>query len=58
MIICDYCGDPITDSIATQLAVVGTTTTEPPLRLDIHPECLPPFQTDAKKIKGKRPVKP
>jgi hypothetical protein len=51
MIVCDFCGEPITEQ-PTVVFAGGTS------RVDLHSECVPVYTTEAKKIKGKRPVHP
>lgn len=64
MILCDYCAELIDDApsmggiplppssgqVSTMLNIGGQ-------RVDLHPECVIPFATEAKKIKGIRKPK-
>lgn len=65
MILCDYCAELIDDTLSMGGAYplpspsnqVSTMLNIGGQRVDLHPECVIPFATEAKKIKGIRKPK-
>jgi hypothetical protein len=67
MLVCDFCGERITDFPVMMVGASDTTTpvkpgepAPPAARLDFHKECVSQFTQQAATIKGTRPkeVKP
>lgn len=54
MVICDFCGQAITEN-AISAAVAPNPMGEGNVHLDLHRECVPPWGNEVKKIKGPKP---
>jgi hypothetical protein len=58
MIVCDYCGEQVTDGPVPATVPVDPTAPMQPslLSLDLHRECAKAWAKEAKKIKGQKPA--